>query len=146
MLMRQTKRMIFMEVFSLSAFIMPYIVTSYGGRNGIFVLMIGLLLLLFFGVYFSFKYQSAINKLPTGYFSKNPLIDPLPAALWSCVRATTIIVCPIFSRSDNDFQEVSFAIGDFSAVDVAVSFLAVSLLASVRLHDVPSIRPHKSDK
>lgn len=54
LLMRQTKRMIFMEVFSLSTFIMPYIVTSYGGRNGIFVLMIGLLLLLFFGVYFSF--------------------------------------------------------------------------------------------
>ena len=53
LVLRQTKRMIFMELFSLAAFIMPYIVTLYGGKKGIYVLFIGLALLFFFGVYFS---------------------------------------------------------------------------------------------
>ena len=42
LVLRQTKRMIFMELFSMAAFIMPYITVSYGGTNGIYVLFFGL--------------------------------------------------------------------------------------------------------
>lgn len=63
LVLRQTKRMIFMELFSLAAFIMPYIVILYGGKNGIFVLLIGLVLLLLFGTYFCV----ISNLFPEGY-------------------------------------------------------------------------------
>lgn len=63
LVLRQTKRMIFMELFSMAAFIMPYITVSYGGTNGIYVLFFGLGMLLFLGSYF----YIVSNLFPEGY-------------------------------------------------------------------------------